>query len=110
MSIVLLNPAIVRISGKFPLPSIPVVSCVVQIAAAVGLVGYVWFQNGQQAVNQVATQSIDAEADRINPPYEVLVKALAVLINYYKFEFRTQSDPQKPVVFTLACLRQRVFP
>ncbi|MEG4861176.1 hypothetical protein QUA83_27935 [Microcoleus sp. K1-B1] len=28
-----------------------------QIAAAVGLVGYFWFQNPQQAVNQFASQS-----------------------------------------------------
>ncbi|MDP8933636.1 MAG: hypothetical protein M3N42_05720 [Cyanobacteriota bacterium] len=55
-------------------------SFVVQIAA-VGLVGYFWFQNRQQAVNQFASQSIDAEADRIYPQYEVLVKAFAVLIN-----------------------------
>ncbi|MBW3586387.1 MAG: hypothetical protein KY448_11260 [Cyanobacteria bacterium 0813] len=55
-------------------------SFVVQIAA-VGLVRYFWFQNGQQAVNQFPSQSIDAEADRIYPQYEVLVKAFAVLIS-----------------------------
>ncbi|MEG4573832.1 hypothetical protein QUA56_14220 [Microcoleus sp. N3A4] len=81
MSIVLLNPATVRISAKLPLQSVPVVSFVVQIAAAVGLVRYFWFQNGQQAVNQLASQSIDAEGDRIYPEYEVLAKAFAVLTN-----------------------------
>ena len=75
MSIVLLNPA-VRISGKLPLQSVPVISFVVQITAAVGIVGYFWFQNGQQAVNQLASQSIDAQAERIYLQYEVL--ALAV--------------------------------
>jgi hypothetical protein len=76
MSIVLLNPGIVRISGKLPRQSVPVVSFVVQIAAAVGIVGYFWFQNGQQAVNQLASQSIDAQADRIYAQYEVLAFAV----------------------------------
>ena len=76
MSIVLFNPAIVRISGKLPLQSVPVISFVVPITAAVGLVGYFWFQNGQQAVNQLASQSIDAQAERIYLQYEVLAFAV----------------------------------
>jgi len=68
MLIVLLNPAIVRISGKLPLQSVPVVSFVVQITAAVGLVGYFGFQNGQQAVNQLASQSINRRPGRSNLP------------------------------------------
>ena len=78
MSLIVLNPAIVRISGKLPLQSVPVVSFVVPITATVGLVGYFWFQNGQQAVNQLASQSIDAQADRIYPQYEVLATAFSV--------------------------------
>lgn len=42
---------------------------VVQIAAAVGVLGYFGFQNGQP---------IDTEGDRIYPEYEVLTKAFAV--------------------------------
>ena len=76
MSMVLFNPAIVRISGKLPLQSVPVIFFVVPITAAVGLVGYFWFQNGQQAVNQLASQSIDAQAERIYPQYEVLAFAV----------------------------------
>jgi hypothetical protein len=68
MSIVLLNPAIVRISGKLPLQSVPVVSFVVQITAAVGIVGYFWFQKGPQAVNQLASQSINRRPGRSNLP------------------------------------------
>jgi len=68
MSIILLNPAIVRISGKLPLQSVPVISFVVQITAAVGIVGYFWFQNGQQAVNQLATQSINRRPGQSNLP------------------------------------------
>jgi len=48
----------------------------VPITAAVGLVGYFWFQNGQQAVNQLASQSIDAQAERIYLQYEVLAFAV----------------------------------
>lgn len=51
---------------------------VVQIAPAVGVMGYFGFQNGQQAVNQLASPSIDKEGDRIYPEYEVLTKAFAV--------------------------------
>ena len=76
MSMVFLNPAIVRISGKLPLQSVPVISFVVPITAAVGIVGYFWFQNGRQAVNQLASQSIDAQADRIYAQYEVLAFAV----------------------------------
>jgi len=71
-----LNPAIVRISGKLPLQSVSVISFLVPITAAVGLVGYFWFQNGQQAVNQLASQSIDAQVERIYLQYEVLAFAV----------------------------------
>ncbi len=76
MSMVLLNAAIVRISGKLPLQSVPIISFLVPITAAVGLAGYFWFQNGQQAVNQLASQSIDAQAERIYLQYEVLAFAV----------------------------------
>ena len=76
MSWVVLNPAIVRISGKLPLQSVPVISFLVPITAAVGLVGYFWFQNGQQAVNQLASQSIDAQVEPIYLQYEVLAFAV----------------------------------
>jgi len=68
MWIVLLNPTIIRISGKLPLQSVPVVSFVVQITAAVGLVGYFWFHNGPQAVDQLASQSINRRPGRSNLP------------------------------------------
>ena len=71
-----MNPAIVRMSGKLPLQTVPVISFVVPITAAVGLVGYFWFQNVQQAVNQLASQSIDAQVERIYLQYEVLAFAV----------------------------------
>ncbi|MBF2048384.1 MAG: PAS domain S-box protein [Elainella sp. C42_A2020_010] len=44
------------IPGKFPLRVTLVVPFVLQILAAVGLVGYLSFRNGQRAVNDLATQ------------------------------------------------------
>lgn len=42
--------------GKLPLPVVLVVPFIVQIFAAVGLTGYVSLRNGQDAVNDVASQ------------------------------------------------------
>ncbi|MEG4967515.1 hypothetical protein QUB17_13190 [Microcoleus sp. B5-C4] len=39
------------------------------------------FKTSQQAVNQFASQSIDALGDRIYPQYEILAPAFAVLTN-----------------------------
>ena len=43
MSIVLLSQAGIKIWQKLPLQGVLAVYCVVQISAAVGLVGYFWF-------------------------------------------------------------------
>ena len=51
-----LNRIIAKISGKVPLRTILIVPFVVETVAVVGLVGYVSLRNGQQAVNEVATQ------------------------------------------------------
>jgi len=51
-----LNRAIAKISGKVPRRTILIVPFVVETVAVVGLVGYVSLRNGQQAVNEVATQ------------------------------------------------------
>ncbi len=45
-----------RVSGKVPLRIILVMPFVIQIFAAVGLVGWLSFRNGQKAVNDVASQ------------------------------------------------------
>ena len=55
MSIVLLSQAGIKIWQKLPLQGVLAVYFIVQISAAVGLVGYFWFQNGWQAVNQLAS-------------------------------------------------------
>ena len=51
-----LNRVIAKISGKVPLRTILIVPFVVETVAVVGLVGAVSLRNGQQAVNEVATQ------------------------------------------------------
>lgn len=56
MSIKSLNRLIAKVSGKVPLHTVLIVPFVVQIFGAVGQVGYLSFRNGQQAVNNVATQ------------------------------------------------------
>ena len=47
---------IAKVSGKFPLRTVLIVPFILQIIAAVGLVGYLSFRNGQQTVNNLVTQ------------------------------------------------------
>jgi signal transduction histidine kinase/DNA-binding response OmpR family regulator len=56
MSIKHLNHVVAKVSGKVPLQTILIVPFVLQIFAAVGLVGYLSFINGQRAVNNLASQ------------------------------------------------------
>lgn len=60
-----INRAICNIYGKVPLRSILIVPFVLQLFAAVGLVGYLSWRNGQEAVNDVATQLRQEISDRI---------------------------------------------
>jgi hypothetical protein len=55
------------LSGKtLPLQLVLVVPFVLQIFAAVGLVGYLSFKNGQSAVNDLAEQLLDRTSDVVN--------------------------------------------
>ncbi len=56
MSIAFIDRLFGKISGKLPLRTVLVVPFVLQIAAAVGLVGYLSFKNGQRTVNDLAGQ------------------------------------------------------
>lgn len=56
MSFTAFSRSITQASGKVPLRIVLVVPFVLQIATAVGLVGWLSFRNGQQAVNNVALQ------------------------------------------------------
>ncbi|MCU0540824.1 MAG: ATP-binding protein [Oscillatoriaceae cyanobacterium Prado104] len=51
---------------SLPLRTVLVVPFVVQIVVAVGIVGYLSFRNGQQAVNEVATKLRQEISDRIS--------------------------------------------
>lgn len=56
MSIKHLNHIVAKFSGKVPLRTVLIIPFVLQIFAAVGLVGYLSFINGQRAVNDLASQ------------------------------------------------------
>jgi signal transduction histidine kinase/DNA-binding NarL/FixJ family response regulator len=55
-----------RKSRKLPLRLVLVVPFVLQIFAAVGLVGYLSFKNGQKAVNDLANQLIDKANQQVD--------------------------------------------
>ncbi len=56
----------IKSSKTLPLQLVLVVPFVLQIFAAVGLVGYLSFRNGQKAVNNVSSQLRQEMSDRIN--------------------------------------------
>lgn len=56
---------VTKLLGKIPLRVVLVVPFVLQITAVVGLVGYLSFKNGQQAVNVLATQLMSEICARI---------------------------------------------
>jgi two-component system sensor histidine kinase ChiS len=60
-----LKRSLILVSGKVPLRVVLVVPFVIQVVTAVGLVGYLSFRNGQQAVNDVASQLRSEIGDRI---------------------------------------------
>ena len=58
--------------GRFPLRLVLIVPFIVIIVCAVGLTGYLSFQNGQRAVNDVATQLRQEITHRNRPTFENL--------------------------------------
>ena len=60
-----LKRSLILVSGKVPLRVVLVVPFVIQVIGAAGLVGYLSFRNGQQAVNDVASQLRSEIGDRI---------------------------------------------
>ncbi|WP_293127473.1 hypothetical protein [Microcoleus sp. bin38.metabat.b11b12b14.051] len=65
MSLTSLNRSFSKVSGKVPLRIVLVVPFVLQIFGTVGLVGWLSFRNGQQAVNDVASQLRSEISSRI---------------------------------------------
>ena len=82
-------------SGKFGLRTALLVPFVLQIVAAVGLVGYLSFRNGQQAVNRLASQVRSEVASRtqrvmedyLSLPHEITRSNInALRLNQIKLE------------------------
>ncbi|MEG4997692.1 hybrid sensor histidine kinase/response regulator [Microcoleus sp. B4-D4] len=67
-------------SRKFPLRGVLVIPFVLQIFAAVGLVGWLSLRNGQKAVNEVAAELRSEISDRISERLQAYV-ATAHLVN-----------------------------
>ncbi|MBE9187563.1 PAS domain S-box protein [Microcoleus sp. LEGE 07076] len=65
-----LNRFTAKILGKVPLQTVLVVPFLVQIVGTVGVVGWLSFQNGQRAVNDVAAQLRAEISDRIKDRME----------------------------------------
>ncbi len=65
-----LNRFATKIIGKVPLQTVLVVPFLVQIIGTVGVVGWLSFQNGQRAVNDVAAQLRGEISDRIKDRME----------------------------------------
>ncbi len=64
----------VKPNKQLPLRLILVVPFVVQIFAAVGLVGYLSYENGQKAVNDLASQLIDRASQQIDDHLDTYLK------------------------------------
>ncbi|MEG3858992.1 hybrid sensor histidine kinase/response regulator [Microcoleus sp. herbarium12] len=62
---------IYKIFDKLPLRTVLIVPFVLQIVGAVGLVGYLSFKNGQQAVNNLASQLMSEVSLRVEQNLEV---------------------------------------
>ncbi len=57
---------VTRFSKRLPLRTVLIVPFAIQIFAAVGLTGYLAFRNGQQAIDDIATQLLDEVAHHID--------------------------------------------
>lgn len=69
--------------GKVPLQAVLIIPFVLQIMGTVGLVSYLSFRNGQQAVNDLAEQLMDETSDRTQQhlqDYTVLPQQIAQLV------------------------------
>ncbi|MGB7440608.1 MAG: ATP-binding protein [Coleofasciculaceae cyanobacterium] len=65
LNIKLLYRSVAHISSQLPLRTVLIVPFVAQVFAAVGLVGYLSFRNGQRAVNDVTTQLLQEVSARV---------------------------------------------
>lgn len=74
MSTLSLNRLATKLSGKFNLRTVVIVPFVLQVFAAVGLVGYLSFKNGQRSVNDLAGQLMGEVSNRIEQNLETYLE------------------------------------
>ncbi|MFB2838997.1 ATP-binding protein [Floridanema evergladense] len=74
-----------KVGGKVPLRTVLIVPFVLQILGTVGVVGYLSFRNGQQAVNDLANQLMSEIGDRVKQNLQVYVET-PHLINQNKLD------------------------
>lgn len=67
------SPLAVKITRKLPLRAILIVPFVLQIVGAVGIVGYLSFKNGEEAVNDLANQLMSEVSARVEQNLESLL-------------------------------------
>jgi signal transduction histidine kinase/ActR/RegA family two-component response regulator len=74
MSTLSINRLTAKLSGKVNLRTVLIVPFILQIFAAVGLVGYLSFRNGQKAVNDLASQLMSEVSNRIEQNVKTYVE------------------------------------
>ncbi|MEG3871799.1 PAS domain S-box protein [Microcoleus sp. Z1_B5] len=80
-----LNRLATKFIGKVPLQTVLVVPFLVQIVGTVGVVGWLSFQNGQRAVNDVAAQLRGEISDRIKDRMEHYM-SIPHIVNYLNLQ------------------------
>ncbi|SKB12191.1 putative Histidine kinase [Planktothrix sp. PCC 11201] len=75
-------------SPQIPLRLVLIVPFVLQIVGAVGLVGYLSYHSGQQAVENLANQVMDQAGNRINDhlDHTLEIQRQTVAVNYQAFQ------------------------
>ncbi|XWK90326.1 MAG: ATP-binding protein [Phormidium sp.] len=74
-----------KTGGRVPLRTVLIVPFVLQILGTVGIVGYLSFKNGQQAVNDLASQLMNEVGARVKQNLQVYV-GTPHLINHNKLD------------------------
>ncbi len=75
MTIHRVSRSVARVAGRVPLQTVLIVPFVLQIVGTVGLVGYLSFKSGQDAVGELASQLMQETGNRIVQNLERYLKA-----------------------------------
>ena len=79
-----LNHTLTKISGKVPLRTVLIVPFVVQIVTTVGLVGYLSFRSGRQAVNTLSSKLQREISDRIEQHVQAFLDIPQIIHQVHK--------------------------